>query len=95
MKKRVKQDPFKADKENPAWTASDFRRMRPAIEVDPQLVAAYRSGNLRMRGRPKSSQKTAVSLRLDNDVIAALRASGEGWQTRVNDLLKAAICVKA
>ncbi|MFA5040695.1 MAG: BrnA antitoxin family protein [Bdellovibrionales bacterium] len=74
-------------------TKADMRRFRPAREVVPHVVKAYKAGALRTRGRPKSSNKSAVSLRLDNDVIAALRASGEGWQTRVNDLLKAAIGV--
>jgi uncharacterized protein (DUF4415 family) len=32
-----------------------------------------------------------VTLRLDKDVIAALRAGGEGWQTRINELLRAAV----
>ena len=44
------------------------------------------------RGRPvgstKPGSKVAVKLRLDPDVVAALRASGQGWQTRVNDLLR-------
>ena len=44
------------------------------------------------RGRPVGSvmavTKTPVKLRLDPDVLAALRASGRGWQTRVNDLLR-------
>ena len=47
----------------------------------------------RSRGRPRGSvqavTKEPVKLRLDADVLAALRASGEGWQTRVNDALRA------
>jgi uncharacterized protein (DUF4415 family) len=44
------------------------------------------------RGRPKSaSTKQAVKLRLDADVLEALRASGEGWQTRINDALRASL----
>ena len=42
------------------------------------------------RGRPKlAAPKQAAKLRLDADVLAALRASGEGWQTRINDSLRA------
>ena len=44
------------------------------------------------RGRPvdsvKPDSKVPIKLRLDPDVVAALRASGRGWQTRVNDLLR-------
>jgi uncharacterized protein (DUF4415 family) len=44
------------------------------------------------RGRPvgsiKPDSKVLIKLRLDPDVVAALRASGRGWQTRVNDMLR-------
>lgn len=41
------------------------------------------------RGRPKSSNaKELVSIRLDPDVLAKLRADGPGWQTRLNDILR-------
>jgi uncharacterized protein (DUF4415 family) len=43
------------------------------------------------RGPQKVPTKVAVALRLDRDIVERLRASGEGWQTRVNDLLRAAI----
>ena len=47
---------------------------------------------LKARGRPKSAMtKEAVKLRLDADVLAALRASGDGWQTRINDTLRASL----
>jgi uncharacterized protein (DUF4415 family) len=40
-------------------------------------------------GRPPlATPKQAVKLRLDADLLACLRASGRGWQTRVNTLLK-------
>ena len=41
------------------------------------------------RGRPLGSgTKTQVTLRLDADVVDKFRASGDGWQTRINDALK-------
>jgi uncharacterized protein (DUF4415 family) len=62
-----------------------LKRMRPAHEVVPELVAR----TLRRRGRPRSpSPKQQVTLRLDADLIARLRASGAGWQVRVNEVLK-------
>jgi uncharacterized protein (DUF4415 family) len=43
-------------------------------------------------GRPCGSNKTRVTTMLDNDVIAALKASGEkGWQTRLNATLREAL----
>lgn len=37
---------------------------------------------------PKEKPKRQVTLRLDQDVIAGLRATGPGWQTRVNETLR-------
>lgn len=42
------------------------------------------------RGRPPGSAKTQVALRIDNDVIAAFRAQGPGWQSRMNAALRKA-----
>jgi uncharacterized protein (DUF4415 family) len=42
-------------------------------------------------GSVQATTKEAVKLRLDADVLAALRASGDGWQTRVNDTLRASL----
>jgi uncharacterized protein (DUF4415 family) len=42
-------------------------------------------------GRPrKASPKEAVNIRLDPDVLAHFRASGPGWQSRINDALRKA-----
>jgi uncharacterized protein (DUF4415 family) len=41
------------------------------------------------RGRPRlESPKVLVSVRYDADVIETFRATGEGWQTRMNDALR-------
>ncbi len=46
----------------------------------------------RLRGRPNGQgRKSATSLRIDKDVLAAYRATGRGWQTRMNDALRAGI----
>ena len=46
----------------------------------------------RTRGRPVGSvqavTKERITLRVDPDVLAALKATGRGWQTRVNDALR-------
>jgi uncharacterized protein (DUF4415 family) len=42
----------------------------------------------RTRGRNKSPTKEQVAIRLDPEVLAAFRASGRGWQTRMNSALK-------
>ena len=41
------------------------------------------------RGRPLGSgTKTQVTLRLDVEVLEKFRASGDGWQTRINEALQ-------
>src|SRR5688500_3784759 len=52
-------------------TDEDFARMRPAEEVVPQIVAAYR----RARGNQRAPVKKLVSLRLDPDVVAHFRST--------------------
>lgn len=44
------------------------------------------------RGRPLGSgSKVQITLRLDTDLVAKFKASGAGWQTRINDLLRDAV----
>ena len=51
----------------------------------------YHGEKLIRRGRPKSdASKRAVSLRLDPEVIDWFRATGDGWQTRMNEALRKA-----
>ena len=41
------------------------------------------------RGRPKAPvTKISTTIRLDADVLEALRATGRGWQTRLNRVLR-------
>ena len=42
------------------------------------------------KGRPLGSTKQLVSLRLDTAILDAFRAGGPGWQTRINEALRAA-----
>ncbi len=39
----------------------------------------------------QATTKEAVKTRLDADLLAALRATGDGWQTRINDTLRASM----
>ena len=49
----------------------------------------------RGRGRPKSAAvKQQISVRLDPEVLAVLRAAGPGWQSRINDLLRQALRIR-
>ncbi len=75
------------DPDNPEITAEEFNHARPFAEVFPELMESIR----RARGRPASeTPRKIVSLRLDQDVLERYRATGKGWQARMNaDLRKA------
>ncbi len=45
-------------------------------------------------GRPSldpSQVKQRITIRLDQDVLSKLRATGPGWQTRINEILRKAV----
>ncbi|HEY5363180.1 MAG TPA: BrnA antitoxin family protein [Aestuariivirga sp.] len=51
--------------------------------------ALYVGGKLVRRGRPLGSgSRELVSLRLDKAALAAFKATGPGWQGRINDTIK-------
>jgi uncharacterized protein (DUF4415 family) len=76
------------DEDNPPWTKADFARAVPfsGLPSDLQRVLSNRP-----RGLQKEPKKVAVSIRLSPDVVKAFRASGAGWQTRVDEILRAHI----
>ena len=72
-------------------TAEDMRLFRPAVEVlPPDLLSGLVALKKRRgeRGPQKSPTKVPTTIRFDADVLAALKASGKGWQTRVNEVVK-------
>ncbi len=40
------------------------------------------------RGRPVGQTKASQTVRFDLDVLAAFKATGKGWQTRMNEALR-------
>ena len=70
--------------DNPEITPEQAAASRPLAEVMPELVAAMKRG----RGNPRAATEDLVSLRLDKDVLATLRAGGSGWQSRANEMLR-------
>ena len=74
-----------ADGEVRELTKADIARMRPATEVVPNIVEAWR----RSRGRPPQATTTKfqITLRLSPEVLAYFRKQGRGWQTRLDEVL--------
>jgi uncharacterized protein (DUF4415 family) len=74
----------------PELTDDWFSRATPAIGGRPVGEDTWRKAARKM-GRPKSANpKEHVNLRLDADVLAHFRATGAGWQGRINALLRKA-----
>jgi uncharacterized protein (DUF4415 family) len=53
----------------------------------PEQMQARKVG--RPLGSTKANPKQVVKIRLDPDVLAGLRGTGRGWQTQVNDAMRA------
>jgi len=51
-------------------------------------AARVKRGRGRPAGSVAESRKEPVTLRLDPDLVEAMRGTGPGWQTRVNSLLR-------
>lgn len=73
--------------DNPEWTAEELANAKPFADVFPELAESIR----RTRGKQKAPTKQQVTLRLDRGVVEAFKATGRGWQTRMEKALKAAI----
>jgi uncharacterized protein (DUF4415 family) len=73
-------------------TDEEDARIRAGIAADPDTheVSDTEFALMRRRGRPLGSgTKTQITLRIDTDIVEKFKASGEGWQTRINDVLRA------
>ncbi len=79
-----------ADPDTFEWTDEEFAQARPAAEVmPPELYQALIER--RVRGPQKAPTKEMISVRLDRDLVERLRATGPGWQARINDTLRKAV----
>ena len=75
------------DPDNPILDDETLARMRPVREVAPELIEMARK-----RGRPPVAEpKVAIKIRLSPDVLARFRATGRGWQTRIDETLRKAL----
>ena len=81
--------PFWDDDDLPEWTDDQFARARIAVG---DKVIRKADGTLTRPGRPAlANPKRQVTLRLDPDVLEKVRATGKGWQSRINAELRKAL----
>ncbi len=64
--------------------AKDMRGFRPARDaLSPALL-----GKLGVRGPQVAPTKERITIRLSQEVVQPFRATGDGWQTKVDAALK-------
>ena len=67
--------------DNPEWTADRLARAKPFAEVFPDMAEAIRRDGVEIG-------QADELVRIDREVLARFRATGPGWETRINDALK-------
>ena len=87
MPKAKMDDEMKAFASDVLESIGQAKRGEVARLHTPADVAVYKA-----RGRPagtvKDDSKQAVTVRYSPDVLEAFRATGAGWQTRMNEALR-------
>jgi uncharacterized protein (DUF4415 family) len=73
--------------DTPEFTEEEMAKAKPFAEVFPKLAGSAK----RVRGKQRAATKQLISLRLDRAVIEAFKASGPGWQRRINEALRSAV----
>jgi uncharacterized protein (DUF4415 family) len=74
-----------SDPDAPEATDEQLAQARPFAEAFPDLMESIK----RSRGRPAvDSPREQISIRLDPDIIKHYKATGKGWQSRMNDDLR-------
>jgi uncharacterized protein (DUF4415 family) len=77
-----KPNPELIDEENPEWTDEMVKQSVRFSGLPDSLQA-------KLRGRPKAAvTKERITIRLSQEVVEQFRASGDGWQTRMDSALK-------
>jgi uncharacterized protein (DUF4415 family) len=85
------------DKENPEWTEEDFARAKPFKEMFPKQYAEWEASGraaipTKRIGRPPVDEpKVHIGFRLAGDVVARIRATGKGYNARVEKVLREAL----
>ena len=77
-------------------TEEDFALARPITEALPPALAQMllnhqaemeAKGLMKPRGKQKAPTKQATTIRLSPIVLEKFKATGKGWQTRINEVL--------
>jgi len=64
------------------WTDAEIEKMARSDDAHPALDAAF------WKDVERLPTKEAISIKLDDDVLAFFRKQGRGYQTRINAVLR-------
>ncbi len=78
-----------ADGEVRELMKADLRSMQPFYEVHPELAPADWTPP-RRRGPQRTPTKERITIRLSREVLDHYRATGRGWQARIDETLRRA-----
>ena len=76
----------KINGENFEWSAEELRKSKKFKDLPESLQAKLTSRKL--RGAQVLPTKVSTTIRLSSDVVEAFKASGSGWQARIDLALK-------
>jgi uncharacterized protein (DUF4415 family) len=79
-----KPNPTLTDSDAPEWSESEFKSAKRLSEMPADFQQAIH----RTPGPQKAPTKIQTTIRFDADVLDGLKATGQGWQTRVNDAMR-------
>jgi len=68
----------------PEWTEADMAQAVPFSQAFPELADKMQ----RSRGPQRAPRKVSTTIRLSSEVIEHFRASGPGWQARIDAALR-------
>lgn len=74
--------------DSPPLTDEELATLRPLRETLPGLAEYAVKRRRGQRGPQKAPTKKPVTIRVDRDVLETYRATGPGWQSRMNDALR-------
>lgn len=78
-----------ADPDSSGLDGKWFLEAKPASEAFAPEIYTALVAMKRPRGRPKANEtKVFTAIRLDADLLETFKATGKGWQTRMNAALR-------
>jgi uncharacterized protein (DUF4415 family) len=85
MKRKPKPEPELVDAGNPEWTVAEARSAKSFSELGKSLQAKL---SRLPRGSQVAPTKERITIRLSPEVVETFRATGNGWQTRMDAALQ-------